>query len=58
MPLTAKVTGEGSILKVECIQVEVNDFEGQSIYWVEKGPRRRVMQVEQPAMHRVTELIQ
>jgi len=58
MPLTAKVLGEVLVLKVECVRVEVNDFEGQSIYTVEKGARHRVMRVEQPAVHRVTELIQ
>jgi len=58
MPLTAKVIGELSVSNVECVQVEVNDFEGQSIYSVEKGAHHRVMRVEQPAVHRVTELIQ
>jgi len=58
MPLTMKVTGEGTAQEVECFKVEVNDFEGQSIYWIEKGPHRRVMRVEQPGSHRTTELLQ
>ena len=57
-PLTAKVIGEESIGKVDCYKVELNDFEGQSIYWIEKGSHRRVMRVEQPQAHRTTELIQ
>ncbi len=58
MPLTVKVIGEGSAQEVDCYKVEVNDFEGQSIYWIEKGSRRRVMRVEQPGSHRTTELLQ
>jgi hypothetical protein len=58
IPLTVKVTGEGSAQEVDCYKVEVNDFEGLSIYWVEKGSRHRVIRVEQPGSHRTTELLQ
>jgi hypothetical protein len=58
MPLTVKVIGEGSTQDVDCFKVEVNDFEGQSLYWIEKGSRHRVMRVEQPGSHRTTELLQ
>ena len=58
VPLTLKVTGEGKTQQVDCIKVELNDFEGKSIYWVEKSARHRVMMVEQPDSHRTTELLQ
>ncbi len=58
VPLTVKVTGEGAVQQIECYKVEVNDFEGLSLYWIEKGARRRVIQVEQPASRRTTELLQ
>jgi|WetSurMetagenome_2_1015567.scaffolds.fasta_scaffold24040_2 hypothetical protein len=58
VPLTLKVTGEGTSQKVDCYKVELNDFEGTSIYWVEKGAQHRVMLVEQPDSHRTTELLQ
>jgi hypothetical protein len=58
VPLTLKVTGEGSTQKIDCYKVELNDFEGKSVYWVEKAARHRVMLVEQPESHRTTELLQ
>lgn len=58
VPLTIKVVGEEYIQKVDCYKVEMNDFEGKSIDWVEKGARHRVMLVEQPESHRTTELLQ
>ena len=58
MPLTAKVLGDSLVSNIECVQVEVNDFEGQAIYSIEKAAHHRVIRVEQPSMHRVTELIQ
>ena len=58
IPLTLKVTGEGYAQKIDCYKVELNDFEGKSIYWVEKSMRHRVMLVEQPESHRITELLQ
>jgi len=58
VPLTLKVTGEGKTQQVDCYQVELNDFEGKSIYWVEKAAHHRVMLVEQPDSHRTTELLQ
>jgi hypothetical protein len=58
VPLTLKVTGEGNSQNVDCYKVELNDFEGTSIYWVEKSAHHRVMLVEQPESHRTTELLQ
>jgi len=58
IPLTMKVLGEVKMREVDCYKVEINDFEDKSIYWVEKGSRRRVMRVEQPESHRTTELLQ
>jgi len=58
VPLTLKVTGEGNTQQIDCYKVELNDFEGKSIYWVEKGAHHRVMLVEQPDSHRTTELLQ
>jgi hypothetical protein len=58
VPLTLKVIGEGDVQKIDCYKVEMNDFEGKSIYWVEKGSSHRVILVEQPESHRITELLQ
>lgn len=58
MPLSVNVVGEGPVGGNECYKVEQNDFEGLSIYWIEKGEQRRVMKIEQPQAHRVTELIE
>ncbi len=57
-PLSLKVVGEGLAGGNDCYKIEQNDFEGQSIYWIEKGARRRVLRIEQPQAHRVTELIE
>jgi hypothetical protein len=57
VPLTLKVTGEGTAQEVRCYKVEINDFEGQAIYWVEKDAHHRVMRVEQPESHRTIELL-
>ena len=57
-PLTVKVIGEGSVQELDCYKVEVNDFEGLSLYWIEKSSRHRVIRVEQPGSHRTTELLQ
>ena len=56
--MTLSVIGDGAIGTVQCVRVEVADFEGKSIYWIEKGDRRRVMRIEQPETHTVSELIQ
>ena len=57
VPFTLKVVGEGVVQKIVCYKVESNDFEGQSILWIEKGDHRRIIRVEQPSTNRVTELI-
>ncbi len=56
--LTLKVIGEGHTGDVDCYKVELNDFEGRSIYWVEKNSPHRVMLVQQPSSDLTTELIQ
>lgn len=58
IPLTVKVIGEGYIGEIDCYKVELNDFEGQSVYWIEKGIRHRPVRIEQPDAHRITELLQ
>ncbi len=58
VPLTLKVLGEEKIRDMDCYKVESNDFEGTSLFWIEKGSRRRVVRIEQPETNRVTELIQ
>ncbi len=58
VPLSIKVNGEGQAQNVNCYIVEVNDFEGKSIYWVEKDIQHRVIRVEQTESQRVVELIQ
>jgi len=58
VPLTVKVIGEGKAQDHNCYIVEVNDFEGLAIYWVEKDIQHRVVRVEQPESQRTVELIQ
>ena len=58
VPLTLKVTGEGLAQEINCYKVEINDFEGLAIYWVEKDAPHRVIRVEQPESHRTIELLQ
>ncbi len=57
VPLTLMVEGVGSVHQVDCYKVKMNTFEGQSIYWVEKGGHHRVMRVEQAESHRMMELL-
>ncbi len=57
VPLTIKVVGHEPIKNIDCYKVEQNDFEGKSIYWVEKGAGHRVMLVEQQGTSRTTELL-
>jgi len=57
-PLNMAVIGQDSTQKTLCFKVEVSDFEGTSIYWVECGNQRRVMRIEQPESKRITELIE
>ncbi len=58
VPLSLRVVGEETAGGIECFKVEVRDFEGTSFYWVERGSGHRVIRVEQPESHRVTELLQ
>ena len=58
MPMTVRTIGDGRIMDVDCYKVEMNNFEGRAIYWVEKGSQHRVMRIEQPDMSRTSELIQ
>jgi len=55
--LKAKVTGEGQVLNVDSYRVQCDDFEGATIYWVEKAAHHRILRIEQPAQHRTLELI-
>ena len=55
--LELKVTGEEQVAGVDCFRVEQDGFEGKAIYWIEKGPRRRPIRIEQPASGRVSELV-
>ncbi len=57
VPLTIKTIGEGRIMDADCYEVEMNDFEGRAIYWVEKGQQHRVMKIEEPGVNRRSELI-
>ena len=57
-PLTIKAIGEGTVQGIECSKMEMNDFEGKSIYWIERGGRHRVILIEQPERHGRTELLQ
>ena len=58
VPFTLKVLGEEKIKDMDCYKVESNDFEGRSLFWIEKGSRRRVVRIEHPETNRITELIQ
>lgn len=55
--LELRVTGEEEVAGVDCFRVEQDGFEGKAIYWIEKGPRRRPIRIEQPASGRVSELV-
>lgn len=57
VPLTVKVTGEDVVRGIDCYTVEMNDFEGTSLQWVEKGGARRIVRIEQTEAKRVSELI-
>ncbi len=56
-PFTAIVTGDGLVHAIDCYKVETKDFEGESVYWLEKTGQKRILRIEQPASGRVTELI-
>lgn len=56
-PLTVNVIDEEPTGGVDCYKAKLSSYEGESIYWIEKGSRHRVMKVEQPDSRRTTELI-
>jgi hypothetical protein len=58
LALTIRVVGEETIQNITCYKVEMHDYEGQAINWIEKGGHHRVIRVEQPATGRITELMQ
>ncbi len=58
MPMTIRVVGEETIQNIACYKVEMNDYEGQAINWIEKDGHHRVIRVEQPTTGRITELMQ
>ena len=58
VPLTLQVAGKDTVQKIPCLRVKLQDFEGLAIYWVEKRSPHRVIRIEQPESHRVTELLQ
>lgn len=58
VPFTLRVLSEEKMKNSDCYKVESNDFEGKSIFWIEKGLSRRIMKIEQPETNRITELIQ
>ena len=57
VPLTLKVIGEILAQEIRCYKIEINDFGGLAIYWVEKDTPHRVIRVEQPGSHRTVELL-
>ena len=57
IPLSIQYLGEESINEIVCNKIEKNDFEGLSIYWVEKESPFRVIRIEQPKEKQVTQLI-
>lgn len=57
VPLTLRITGEAVVRGIDCYTVEMNDFEGTSVQWVEKGGARRIVRIEQTEAKRVSELI-
>ena len=56
-PLIIRVASEETILKVPCYKIELRDFEGRSLLWVEKGSTHRVLRTEKED-GTITELIQ
>ena len=57
VPLTLKVIGEETVLDVDCYKVEINDFEGRTIYWVDKKASHRALRAVQLKSNRSIELI-
>lgn len=56
-PMHVSVTGEETVQKIDSYRVDCNDFEGESIYWIEKAAPHRILRIEQPAQHRTLDLI-
>ena len=58
VPLTIQVIGKDRFRNMDCYKVEMNDFEGRSIYWIENNSRHRVLKIEQPESHGISELLE
>lgn len=56
-PLTINVLREETVRDINCFKVELNTFEGQAFYWIEKESKYRVIRVDQPKDDQITELI-
>lgn len=56
-PMHVSVTGEEAMLKVDSYRVDCHDFEGESVYWIEKAAPHRILRIEQPAQHRTLDLV-
>jgi hypothetical protein len=56
-PMSIKFIGEELINNISCNKIENKDFEGLSIYWIEKESPFRVIKIEQPKENQITELI-
>ena len=57
-PWHAKVTGEAKVLDLDSYKVECDDFEGHTVYWIEKSGNHRIVRIEQGGQqHGTLELI-
>lgn len=56
-PIHVSVTGEETMLKIDSYRVDCTDFEGESVYWIEKAAPHRILRIEQPAQHRTLDLV-
>jgi hypothetical protein len=56
-PFHVSVTGEETALKGDSYRVDCNDFEGESVYWIEKAAPHRILRIEQPTQHRTLDLV-
>ena len=56
-PMHVSVTGGESILKIDSYRVDCSDFEGESLYWIEKAAPHRILRIEQPTQHRTLDLV-
>ena len=57
VPLTVTCIGPDSALGIKCTKISMKTFEGISVCWVETASPHRVIRIEQPESHRVTELM-